>query len=206
MSFINPMGEMLLIYTIATLSGAIYLFIVFLKGEEIREKLDENMGVAYIVLGFLAILYALFMNFTWPIKDVVVNGTVVAPLHIYNQQFGEPYLWFGVITFVVGYSLMKGIDLKPVSYIAFFASLFMFRYAYNFLEFQLTREPLFAFLIYFFIALAAFISPLWTHLDERNRRYLTLVMAILIFLSGAISGITAFEAVRGHIAEGLAST
>ena len=200
MSFVNPLGEMLLIYVITLYLGAIYLILYFLKGEKYVEPMQENIGFSFMILGALATLYALYMNFVWPIN---IPDT---PLYLYNMQFGEPYLWFGVITLVLGYSFYKRTDPKPITYVAFFAGIFLFRYAYNFLEFGLTRAPLFAFLIYFFAAIAAILLPIWAHTSDEKRRYVSIVIAICLLLSAIVASIVTFGAIEGHIAEALASS
>ncbi len=197
MAFINPLGPMLTIYAIATLTGFIYLLIWFLKGEDYVESMRENMGILYMILGSVALIYALYMALTWPIPEIPGGF----PLYVYNMQFGEPYLWFSIITLFTGLSLYRKFDLKPISYLAFFAGIFLLRYAYNFLEFGLTREPTIAFTIYFTAAIGAIISPLWTHLGGSYKRYFSFILAIFLLISGASAGFIGFEAAYGHIGE-----
>jgi len=126
------------------------------------------------------------------------------PLYLYNEQFGVPYTLFGIIALTTGYSLWKRLDPKPISYFAFFAGIFNLRYAVNFIEFGLTREPIMAFLLYLTVSLVAIVSPLFTHIkDESKQKLIGYLMIVLLLITGIIAGIIGIEAARGHIAEAL---
>jgi len=190
-----------MVYAATSLSGAFYLFYSNkLDDPEKKEAFDRSYGAFLFISGLVAIYLALNMITTWPID---IPNT---PLYLYNQQFGEPYLMFGIIATASGYALYHKYDVRPITYFAFVVGIFLLRYGINFLQFGLTRVLPLAATIYLTAALGALISVFWAHLseDKPTKMYLGYLLILLLFISGATTLFVGFTAVEGHVTEALA--
>ena len=191
---------MLLLLATVSFSGFVYLlFRSRQTDEQAIQNLDQNVGFLLIIIGLIATYLGIHMITTFPID---VPNT---PLYIYNMEFGIPYTLFGIIVLTTGYSLWKGLDLKPISYFAFFAGIFNLRYAWNFIEFNLTRAPTMTFILYLAASLGAIVSPLFTHAKDESKKKIALYLIMLFLLvTGATAGFIAIGAIESHVAEALA--
>ncbi|MCD6484571.1 MAG: DUF981 family protein [Candidatus Odinarchaeota archaeon] len=197
---INYITAMLLLLATASLAGFVYLFFRTRQtDEQAIQALDQNFGFLLMIVGLIATYLGIHMITTHPIN---VPNT---PLYIYNMEFGIPYTFFGIIVLTTGYSLWKGLDLKPISYFAFFGGIFNLRYAWNFIEFGLTREPTMTFALYLAASLGAIVSPFFTHAkNESNKKIAVYIIMLFLLITGAVAGLIAFGAIESHVAEALA--
>ncbi len=191
---INFIVAMLILVSTVTLSGGVYFL---LSSRRTDKAMDKDMGVLASIGGLVALILGIVMVTTYPIN---VPNT---PLYLYNEQFGIPIIMFGTISIMFGISFLMGYRGLVPSVYAFFASLFNLRYAYNFLQFKLTREPNMAFLLYLFASISGILLPFYYALVEDKRKAIGYLLGIVLFITGIIAGLIAFGAIEGHIAEAL---
>ncbi len=145
----------------------------------------ERMAPGFLVTGFIAAATALYMIFTWPLPSS------------YNIAFGELYVMFGVVIFVVGLALARGWDLLPLSIFAVFAGLASVVVGVRIAQRGMTDSPPLATLGFVLTGLAAILSlPLYL---AKNSRILKAVVIVLLVAAAAIWAFIGFGAYWKHL-------
>jgi putative membrane protein len=145
----------------------------------------KRLAPGFLVTGFIAAATGLHMIFTWPLPSS------------YNIAFGELYVMFGVVIFVVGLALARGWDLLPLSIFAVFAGLASVVVGVRIAQRGMTNSPPLATLGFVLTGLAAILSlPLYL---VKNSRILKAVVIVLLVAAAAIWAFIGFGAYWKHL-------
>jgi putative membrane protein len=145
----------------------------------------KRLAPGFLVTGFIAAATGLHMIFTWPLPSS------------YNIAFGELYVMFGVVVFVVGLALARGWDLLPLSIFAVFAGLASVVVGVRIAQRGMTNSPPLATLGFVLTGLAAILSlPLYL---VKNSRILKAVVIVLLVAAAAIWAFIGFGAYWKHL-------
>jgi putative membrane protein len=145
----------------------------------------KRLAPGFLVTGFIAAATGLHMIFTWPLPSS------------YNIAFGELYVMFGVVIFVVGLALARGWDLLPLSIFAVFAGLASVVVGVRIAQRGMTDSPPLATLGFVLTGLAAILSlPLYL---AKNSRILKAVVIVLLVAAAAIWAFIGFGAYWKHL-------
>ncbi len=103
MAAINPL--VLGMYTIGlgALVSGIYFLDLYAKTEQ-DSNVNKGFGLMILLSGIGAIIIAMQLVYVGPLP-----GT-------YSEFFGTPLAVFGLVSLGAGYSIYKGLDLKPLSW------------------------------------------------------------------------------------------
>jgi putative membrane protein len=145
----------------------------------------KRLAPGFLVTGFIAAATGLHMIFTWPLPSS------------YNIAFGELYVMFAVVIFVVGLALARGWDLLPLSIFAVFAGLASVVVGVRIAQRGMTNSPPLATLGFVLTGLAAILSlPLYM---AKNSRILKAVVIVLLVAAAAIWAFIGFGAYWKHL-------
>jgi putative membrane protein len=146
---------------------------------------SRRMAPGFLVTGFIAAATGLHIIFTWPLPSS------------YNIAFGEPYVIFGVLMFVLGLALAYGWDLLSLSIVAVFGGLASVVVGIRIADRGMTNSPPLAAAGFIITGLAGILSlPLYT---ARNSRFLRVVLILLLVAGAAIWAFIGFGSYWKHL-------
>jgi putative membrane protein len=150
--------------------------------------LARAFSIPFGIAGFYLALTGLMISFTWPFP---MSGG------IYNVLFGGSASLGGLVIIAFALANYFNYNLRPITYIAAVVGLYIIVDGIAILQYRLTRTPELSAALFIVTGIAAILSILFTHSENKALRY-TLLAFVIIF-----TALWLFEAVNvtiGHLA------
>lgn len=183
--FSDPLAANLTVLGIIFVGLASYVVYRFFMGKENDEM---NKGFSYFLIGtgFYAFIYGLFYSILWPEPE---GGA-------YSILFGDPLLLLGLASLIAGYIILKKASLTFTGIMAFFAGIYAIVSGYDGYLDKMTNSPIAMLLLY----LGAGISGILVlPLILTKNKWLAILVAILMVLTGILAFIIGLPAIGGHL-------
>ncbi|APT88532.1 hypothetical protein CFRA_03725 [Corynebacterium frankenforstense DSM 45800] len=208
--------------TMGLVVGVIMILVpIFLRTALARTgRTLSGFGYAFVILGLYLGATGLHMTLTWPLEQI--DGAFCCAVD--NVTFGEPAAFYGIITLIAGFAIIRGEDradrgirdfdlvatLRPILYVAAAGGVGLIFFAIAGLHFGQWRppavepiarmlegsllEPLTVFTMYFGTGVAAMLSPF----ALTNKKVRTIFICITWFI-GMMWTFLGFTLFYGHV-------
>ncbi len=186
----NPLVLILGLVAAAGITGAVYLLHVA-RGKETPE-IRKEFSAMFFAIGLFAL--GGFVQLVW-------SDWAGFPAGHYTELFGTATGLFSFMMIMAGFYLYTGLDLRALSWPSAFMGLYLLQGARAVLDFQLTRTPMLTFILWLTAGLASIGILPYAYADEKNRRYLAYLGAVVVALMALAAFFTGVNAYYGHIAE-----
>lgn len=147
----------------------------------------KAFAIPFLITGFYLALTGLMISFTWPFQPA--GG-------VYNVLFGGSASLGGLVIIAFGLANYFNYNLRPITYIAAVVGLYLIVDGIGILQYRLTRTPELSAALFIVTGIAAILSILFTHSENKTSRYLFLAFVVIFTL------LWLFEAVNvtlGHL-------
>jgi len=183
--FSDPLAANLTVLGIIFVGLATYVVYRYFMGKE-SEDMDKGFSYFLIGTGFYALIYGLFYSMLWPEPE---GGA-------YSILFGDPLLLLGLASLIAGYIILKKASLMFAGIMAFFSGIYAIVSGYDGYLDKMTNSPIAMLLMY----LGAGISGILVlPLILTKNKWLAILVAVIMFLTGILAFIIGFPAIGGHL-------
>ena len=183
--FSDPLAANLTVLGIIFVGLATYVVYRYFMGKE-SEDMDKGFSYFLIGTGFYALIYGLFYSMLWPEPE---GGA-------YSILFGDPLLLLGLASLIAGYIILKKASLMFAGIMAFFSGFYAIVSGYDGYLDKMTNSPIAMLLLY----LGAGISGILVlPLILTKNKWLAILVAVIMFLTGILAFIIGFPAIGGHL-------
>lgn len=184
----NPLVPMLALVAAAGASGVAYLLQVA-RGKDSPE-LRREFGLLFLAVGVFTL--GGFVQLLW-------TDWAGFPADHFTGLFGITSGLFAFMMVMAGLNFLLGFDLRALAWPAALIGLFLLQGGRAILDFELTRSPLIASLLWFSAGLASIGLLLYAYVQAQRRplAYLGAAVLALMSLVALWTGVSAFY---GHIA------
>ena len=183
--FSDPLAANLTVLGIIFVGLASYVVYRFFMGKE-NDETDKGFSYFLMGTGFYAFIYGLFYSMLWPEPE---GGA-------YSILFGDSLLLLGLASLIAGYIILKKGSLTFMGIMAFFSGTYAIVSGYDGYLDKMTNSPIAMLLLY----LGAGISGILVlPLILTKNKWLAILVAILMVLTGILAFIIGLPAIGGHL-------
>ncbi len=183
--FSDPLAANLVVLGTIFLGLATYVFYRYFMGKE-DENFDKSFSYFLLGTGFYALIYGLFYSMLWPEPE---GGA-------YSILFGDPFLLLGLASLIAGYMILKKVSLTFAGIFGFFSGIYAIVSGYDGYLDNMTSSPIAMLLLYLG---AGVTGILVLPLIVTKNKWLAILVAVIMVLTGLLAFIIGFPAIGGHL-------
>ncbi len=184
-AFSDPLAANLVVLGTIFIGLATYVFYRYFMGKE-DDNFDKSFSYFLLGTGFYALIYGLFYSMLWPEPE---GGA-------YSILFGDSFLLLGLASLIAGYMILKKVSLTFAGIIGFFAGIYAIVSGYDGYLDNMTSSPIAMLLLYLG---AGVTGILVLPLIVTKNKWLAILVAVIMVLTGLLAFIIGFPAIGGHL-------